>query len=200
MPYIVSAKLNAASPLLQSRSHETPKLNRELAEAYEERTWMYKLHVDGEFSDKATVILPGVMFKRSLDEIAKYMGRQVPGKGKATYTKHFESGVQCPQEQHLLKADGSLLTVADVQPQRIFVNADGVRGSGKRVHKLFPCVIDWSTNIRFEVWDEIITPEVFEEHLKLAGRLIGVGAFRVRNGGFCGRYLVSEFQTTEVKL
>lgn len=195
MPSIVKVKFEGLSPLLQSRSHEQPKLNRELADAYEKRTWMFKSHVAGGFEKSAVsyelkddwedlpVIVPGIAFKRSLDEVAKYLGRQVPGKGKATYTKHFESGVQCHDDIEVgLKAK-------DLGSQRIFVNADGVRGSGKRVHRLFPVIPSgWKGEAIFEIWDDLITEEVFLEHLILAGTLIGVGAFRVRNGGFCGRY------------
>jgi hypothetical protein len=32
-------------------------------------------------------------FKNCLAEIAKYLSLQIPGKGKTTYTKHFEAGV-----------------------------------------------------------------------------------------------------------
>lgn len=196
MPSVFKVKLEGLSPCLQSRSHEQPKLNRELADAYELRTWVYKAHVSGGFEESATdfkirddwkslqVVIPGIAFKRSLDEVAKYMGRQVPGKGKATYTKHFESGVQCHGD---IEIKG--LKAGDLKSQRIFVNADGVRGSGKRVHRLFPVIPSgWLGYAAFEIWDDLITEEVFREHLSLAGTLIGVGAFRVRNGGYCGRF------------
>lgn len=196
MPNIIQVQFEGLSPLLQSRSHEQPKLNRELADAYEQRTWMFKAHVEGGFEVSATsheirpdwkdlpVIIPGIAFKRSLDEVAKYLGRQVPGKGKATYTKHFESGVQCISDVVL---EG--VKAGDLMSQRIFVNADGVRGSGKRVHRLFPTVpAGWKGTGTFEVWDDLITDDVFKEHLTIAGTLIGVGSFRVRNGGICGRF------------
>lgn len=196
MPSIIKVKFEGLSPVIQSRSHEQPKLNRELADAYEKRTWIYKAHVQGGFEKSAMtheiredwadlpVIIPGIAFKRSLDEVAKYLGRQVPGKGKATYTKHFESGVQCTGD---IVIDG--LKAGDLASQRIFANADGVRGSGKRVHRLFPLIPSgWTGSALFEIWDDLITEEVFMEHFILAGTLIGVGSFRVRNGGMCGRF------------
>lgn len=212
MPKVIRVKLEGVTPLLQSRSHEQPKLNRELADAYERRTWRYKAHVVGGFehpdtleiyadADDRQVVIPGISFKRSLDEIAKYLGRQVPGRGKATYTKHFEAGVQCIGAIELKSAKGDPIKAADLKQQRIFVNADGVRGSGKRVHRLFPAIdAGWLGDAVFEVWDDLITEEVFTEHLIMAGSIIGVGAFRVRNGGFCGRFRPVQVDVRECTL
>ena len=194
MPYIVKTRISAAAPLLQSRSHEEPKLPREILNDYEKRTWRGKAHTTSE----GQVLIPAIAPKRSLDEVAKYLGRQIPGKGKSTYTKHFEAGVQCSDDLLLFDAKGDRILIQNVQAQRIFVNSDGVRGSGKRVHKFFPCITDWVADASFEVWDDIITPDVFQDYLTFAGRLIGIGAFRVRNGGFCGRFKVDEFSVSNI--
>lgn len=44
--------------------------------------------------------------------------------------------------------------------------------------------------MEFLILDEIITEEVFREHLADAGSFIGIGRFRPRNNGFYGRFLV----------
>lgn len=183
-------ELEGVSPLMQSRFHAEPKLNKELADAYEQRTWMHKMHVD----EDGFVYIPGIAFKRSLEEIAKYLGMQVPGKGKATYTKHFEAGV-------VILGDAILNVKAeDVEPETIFVNADGVRGSGKRVMKTFPKVKSgWKARLEIGIFDDLLTDDVVKHHLIQAGNLIGVGSFRVRNGGMCGRFRVKSFTWNEVE-
>jgi hypothetical protein len=70
------------APYSASRAHCAEKLPKETPDAYEERTWREKAHVkDGR------VVIPAMAFKIGLDRAAKMLGRQIPGKGKATYTK-----------------------------------------------------------------------------------------------------------------
>jgi len=88
---IATATLKGISPYSQSRAHESEKLNRETADEYEKRTWRNKCHSD----ETGTVFIPPMSFKQSLDRAAQMLGRQVPGKGKSTYTKFFLSGVMC---------------------------------------------------------------------------------------------------------
>lgn len=121
------------------------------------------------------------------------MSIQIPGKGKATYTKHFEAG--------LLVMDAMTLPIkkADVPGEWLFVPSDGVRGSGKRVEKCFPVIREWTGKVQFVVLDETLLGEyrkdekgrsvtVFEHHLHEAGKFIGIGRFRPRNNGFYGRF------------
>lgn len=49
--------------------------------------------------------------------------------------------------------------------------------------KVFP----WSCKVVFEM-DETISPDVIEQVLNIAGRTVGVGAFRPEKGGPFGRY------------
>jgi hypothetical protein len=119
----------------------------------------------------------------------------VPGKGKSTYTKHFEAGVLAVEPALLgIKADA-------VQYQRLFVPADGRPGSGKRVHKYFPVIYSgWKADFAYLVFDETVLqtwPEtgetVFEFVLQRCGQFVGIGRFRPRNRGFYGRFAVREF-------
>lgn len=86
---IATCKLESLSPYSQSRYHETEKLNKEQPDDYRKRTWREHLH----YNKDGAVYIPPMTFKNCLSEAAKFLGVQIPGKGKSTYTKHFEAGV-----------------------------------------------------------------------------------------------------------
>lgn len=172
------ATIKGVSPYSQSKHYSTEKLPKELAKDYETRTWRDRLHA----TDDGTVFIPPMSFKNCLSEAAKFLSLQIPGKGKATYTKHFEAGVLVTDALHLdIKKD-------DVPGEWMFVPADGIRGSGKRVEKCFPVIHQWSGDVTFHILDETITRDVFEHVLTQAGAFIGIGRFRPRNNGFYGRF------------
>jgi hypothetical protein len=179
---VATCTLESVSAYQPSRaySHEVDKLPKETHDAYEDRTWRHKCHTmpDGK------IFIPPMAFKMGLDKAAKSLGRQVPGKGKSTYTKFFLSGVLV-MEPIVLP-----YTIEDVKKDRIYANSDGIRGSGKRVWKNFPRIDAWKADVPFHVLADEITNEVFEEHLIQAGAFVGVGRFRPENGGFYGRYAV----------
>ncbi len=174
--------ITGIAPLSQSHQHDEPKLEGESHDAYDARTWRSKLNteiVDG----KPTVIIPAFGLQCAIADAAKYSKRQIPGQGKATWTAKFKSGVA-------VMAPVSLgIDPADVKPIVLSVNADGIRGSGKRVTRRFPQIPPgWESTFEVIVLDPIITEEVFTEMLELAGLFIGVGQFRPQNGGTNGRF------------
>lgn len=172
----------------QSRFHNTEKLQKELSDDYERRTWRNRLHVN----EDGHVMVPPLAFKNCMSEIAKFLGQQIPGKGKSTYTKHFEAGIQVINEP-MIRVNGKPIHKDEVPGEAMFVPADGIRGSGKRVMKTYPMVPKyWTTTVVFEISDSVITDKVFFEHLEQAGRLIGIGTFRVRNNGTLGRFMVEQ--------
>lgn len=187
MPKIAIATLKSVAPYSQSRAHETPKLAKETHDDYEQRTWREKAHYDA-----SGVFIPPMSFKMALDAASKYLSLQIPGRGKATYTKHFASGVLVLEPLHLGIQKDKLLG------DRIHANADGVRGSGKRVWRWFPRVDSWRGDVEFHIYDDAITKEVFEKVLTEAGRFIGIGRFRPQNGGFYGRFTVEKVRWKEV--
>jgi hypothetical protein len=132
-------------------------------------------------------------FKNCLSEAAKFLGEKIPGKRNATWTKHFEAGV--------LVVDGMILPVKgdDVPCEKLFVPSDGVRGSGKRVWKYFPVIQAWEGEVEFLIFDDTITKEAFEHHLREAGAFIGLGRFRPRNNGFYGRFSIEKLTWVEMK-
>lgn len=176
------ATLKSVSPYSQSKHYTTEKLNKEIPKDYEARTWKDRLHV----TDDGHVFIPPMSFKNCMSEAAKFLGIQIPGKGKSTYTKHFEAGV--------LVTDALVLNIKkdQVTGEWLFVPSDGIRGSGKRVDKCFPVIHQWSGDVTFHILDETITEDVFINVLKQAGAFIGIGRFRPRNNGFYGRFTVEK--------
>ena len=174
------ATLRSTSPYSQSKHYQTEKLAKELHNDYEARTWRDRLHSD----ESGNVFIPPMSFKNCLSDAAKFLSIQIPGKGKATYTKHFEAGV--------LVVDALILPIKkeDVPGEWLFVPSDGVRGSGKRVEKCFPVIHQWGGKVEFLIFDETITEDVFTSVLNQAGAFIGIGRFRPRNNGFYGRFKV----------
>lgn len=179
------ATIVGAAPYSQSRYHDTPKKSKELPKDYEIRTWREKLNVDSN----GIVVIPPLAFKNCIAEIAKFLGIQIPGKGKSTYTKHFRSGI--------LVTEDALLGIHkdDVPGVWLHVPANGERGGSKRVMKCYPRIpAGWRTQVEFLVVDDMITEDVFLFHLRQAGQLIGVGTFRPANQGTFGRFLVESLK------
>ncbi len=177
------ASLKSASPYSQSRFlGEHPKGDKETHRDHEARVWKFRTHAD----KAGNIYIPPMSFKNCLAEAARYLSVQIPGKGKSTYTKHFEAGVMVMEPLLLpLKRD-------DVEGEWLHVPSDGRRGSGKRVEKCFPVIHEWAGDVPFVLLDDTITPEVFMYHLQQAGSFIGIGRFRPRNNGFYGRFSVDK--------
>ena len=178
------ATLVSTSPYSQSKFYQTPKLAKELPQDYEERTWRDRMHVNSD----GYVFIPPMALKNCLQEAAKFLSRQIPGKGKATYTKHFEAGV--------LVTDPIVLPFKkdEVDGEWFFVPADGKRGSGRRVMKCFPVIPDWTGEATFHILDDVLTEDAFIEHLREAGNFIGLGRSRPRNAGYYGRFKVASYK------
>lgn len=179
------AHLKSATPYYQSRpvhpsDSEWTRRDKETSQDHEERTWRSRIHVN----ESGNVFIPATSFKNALSEAAKYLSVQIPGKGKATYTKHFEAGVLVPESLVLpMRRD-------DVKCHRLFLPADGKRGSGKRVWKNMPIIHEWEGDVTFMILDENITQAVFTKVLEESGKFIGVGTFRPRQNGMFGRFQV----------
>lgn len=176
-----TAKLRSVSPYSQSRhvsADEFPLFDKESKADYEKRSWRERCHVNAD----GNLYIPPMAFKNCVAEAAKYLSIQIPGKGKATYTKHVESGV--------LVVDPLPLPIskADVEGEWLFLPSDGIRGSGKRVDKCYPVIRQWAGDVTFLIFDDTVTKDVFEHILKEAGKFIGIGRFRPRNNGFYGRF------------
>lgn len=178
------ATIESVSPYSQSKYYKTTELEKEKKSDYEARTWRDRMHS----TEDGHVFIPPMAFKNCLSDAAKYLGMQIPGKGKSTYTKHIEAGV--------LVVDPLVLPIKkeDVPGEWLFVPSDGKRGGGTRVERCFPLIQQWAGDVTFLVLDETVTRDVFEHHLQQAGAFIGIGRFRPRNNGYYGRFKVTKLQ------
>lgn len=182
----VTCTLVGVAPISFSKAITSKKNTGESHDAFEERTWKERCHID----NNGTIFIPPTAIKNCLAEVAKYLSESVPGKGKATWTKHFEAGV--------IVSDPLMLDVkiGKVECERVFVPADGKRGGGKRVWKTFPIIRQWKTQVIINLLDPqlIDHPDKVKEYLEHAGKFIGLGRFRPRNNGYYGRFEVENFR------
>lgn len=172
-------KLTGISPLSMSRYHRIERGDKEPGYDYEKRVWREKVH----YNEKGYIIIPAMMIKNCIAEASKYLGDRIEGKGKSTYTKHFDAGI-------LIEDNITLKIHKDkVEEEWVFVPSDGKKGGSSRVDKCFPKIPEgWSGEVDVFILDETITKQVFERHLTEAGRFIGLGRWRPRNGGLYGRF------------
>jgi hypothetical protein len=182
------------SPYSQSVQVHTPMLDRESHGDFDARTWRDKCTTNGD----GTICIPAMALKQSIDTAAYKLGEKIPGRRGATFKSFMASGFFCDADVPI--ANGKPLTKKDAQPVTISANADGIRGSGKRVPRTFPQFPKWQGVASFTVIDDIITEAVFEQHVKAAGLLVGIGRFRPGNGGTNGRYGVLRFEWETINL
>lgn len=117
---VAIAELESVTPYSQSKPVLVDKLPKESANDFEKRTWRERLHTTKE----GNVFIPLTSIKNCLSEVARYLGIQIPGKGKSTYTKHFESGILITE--NILLPDKK----DDIKGEWLFVPADGKRAAG----------------------------------------------------------------------
>jgi hypothetical protein len=183
------------SPYSQSAKHDTEFLDRESHDAYEQRTWLNKATVNSA----GEVVIPSMALKQCVDTAAQKLGRKIPNRRGATYKSYFSSGVLSVDDA-VLMANGKPLTRDDAEKVTIQANSDGVRGSGKRVPRSFPVWNKWNAVFSFVITDDIVTPEVFEEAIRAAGVIVGIGRFRAEKGGRNGRFIVSKIEWEDFKV
>lgn len=186
----VEFTIEGMSPIQFSAAIRTPKKKGETAEAYEERTWKERAHV----GEDGKLFIPGMAIKRCLDDLARFQGEQIAGKGKKTYTATFKAGVMC--------VDPLSLGIAIDSARALWVHssADGKQGGPKRVWKCFPVLDKWTASgTLYLVADTLIAdPAKVREYLERAGVMIGIGAFRPINGGYFGRFKVTAWNVSEM--
>lgn len=181
---IATLTIEGITPLSQSRQHDDPMLEGENRDAYDLRTWRSKLNTN----DAGMVTIPAHGLMQCITSAARYSKRQIPGQGKATWTAKFASGIA------ILEDPATNVKAADVLPITISANADGVRGSGKRVTRRFPIMPKWQFNFDLYVLDPIITADILREMVEISGMFIGLGRFRPEKGGTNGRFKIAAMQ------
>lgn len=185
---VATLTLEGITAYSQSRQHDEPMLDGEGRDAYDARTWRAKLNTDTR-DGKPTVIIPAHGLQQCIAAAAKYSKRQIPGQGKATWTAKFLAGIMLDQDP-ALNIDPATVSVVTIS-----ANADGVRGSGKRVVRRFPQIAPgWTATFDVHVLDPIITEDVFREMVEIAGMFIGIGRFRPEKGGTNGRFKIARLR------
>lgn len=177
--------LKSISGYSQSRNYEVPLLDDKESKAdYEERTWRERCHYEND----GQILIPPMQFKNCLANAGPMLSMKIPGRGTATYTKHFVSGI--------LVMDKVLLPYKkdEIKGERLFVPSDGKKGGGKRVWKIFPYIPEWEGELTYHILDETITEKVFRKHLEESGNFVGLGRFRPQNGGYYGRFEVTKIE------
>jgi hypothetical protein len=178
--------LHSLTPYSHRQIITTEKLPRETDDAYEKRTYLERLHVTPE----GFVFIPPLSFQLCLQATAKYLNERIPGKNTQTYTKNFVRGVICPEPLVLP------ITPDKTEPHWVFVPSNGIPGAGKRVWRCY-CRIDrWEGTIPFVVVDDIITVDLLERYLRVAGQITGIGLWRPENRGMWGKFQVTEIRET----
>jgi hypothetical protein len=184
---VATVTIVGITPLSQSREHDEPMLEAESHGDYDRRTWRCKLNTR-EIEGRRTVVLPAHGVQQAIAAAAKYSKRQIKGQGKATWTQKFLSGIALLEDPSLNIDPESVGSIT------ISANADGVRGSGKRVRRKFPQMLEWGSTFDVVILDPIITETIFTEMLSLAGLFIGFGRFRPEKGGINGRFTVDRVE------
>lgn len=182
------ASIMGLSIYSQGAPLKSAKGRNESYDEFEKRVWKERCNVrEAGHPDEGHIYVPGQAFKGCLASGARYMSEKIKGKGNATWTKHFYSGVHCDDGLSLVE---TLETVSSIN---LFVPSDGKKGSSAKVWKTFPVIQSWAGDVKFQIVDSQIQEEVFERYLQYAGLNIGVGRWRPENGGSNGMFKVTNF-------
>lgn len=189
--WAVQYKLKGISPLSFSRVLQSVKPKGETDEAFADRTWREHIHTDS----KGAVVIPPNMLKACIADCAKYFSEKIKGKGNNTWSKHFEAGIMIVDPMPLM-CGGKPILVDAVKSERLFLNADGKKGGGTRVWRIYPYVTDWECAGQLFVFDPVFDGQTgkIQEYMEHAGQFIGMGRWRPRKGGMYGRFNVTSFK------
>ena len=189
-------KIVGITPYSSSRkTDDLPMLDREGHDDYDRRVWRQKCTVNKQ----GIVCVPAMAYKQSIDTAAYKLGMKVVGRRGATYKGFFLSGFFCEADTPI-HINGKMLKPEDAECCPISAHANGERGSGKRVPRMFPQFPVWEAEPTFIITDDIITAEVFETHARAAGVVAGVGRFRPERGGYNGRFRVTDVVWEDFRL
>lgn len=173
--------ITGIAPLQFSRHHGAPKIDdNETPGDYDDRTWRLKAPTN----KAGNVIIPADNINTFLQNTAQRMAMKLSGSSK--FGNVFKSGTMVSEPLDLLVRPEALVA------NRVFVNADGRRGSGKRVWRTFPMLHDWGGYFDVTVFRTEITEKILAEHVNWGGMFIGLGAFRPENGRTFGRFTLDK--------
>ena len=188
---VATFTLVGISPYSQSRPIQSTRDANETHDEFDKRCWQEHCHVD----DDGQVFIPPAAIKQCISDTAQYLSIKIPGKRNATYSKHFKSGIIVDPEP--MKVG---MHIDDVEVERLYLNADGKRGSGTRVWRHMPKINNWSIQVKVFIPDIEIGEKIFEKILVAAGQFTGLGRYRPQNGGWYGRFIIKDLEFTKQEL
>jgi len=181
-------QFSGISPLSFGKAFMTPRESNEDYDVYENRVWRERCHVTSE----GEVFVPPMMMKLAITMAASRVADSVPGKGSAKFGKFIAGGTLIVDPIILVPK----VRIGDVQPERLYVNADGKRGGGTRVWRIFPHIAEWGGTCTMHIVDGLLLAHLdkVENYVRYAGMMIGLGRFAPRVGGYYGRFKVTAFE------
>jgi hypothetical protein len=183
---IATVHVESLTPYSQSRAIESEKKTDETHDAFDRRIWPEHMHVD----EDGQVFIPPVAIIQGMAAAASYLGKggELKKKGAATWAQNFTCGLSVASGPRIgTKAE-------DARPERVYCNADGKRGSGKRVWRTFPMFDKWESEFVIHILDDTIPEDIFERVARAFGLFMGVGRYRPQSGGYLGRFLVKRIR------
>lgn len=173
----VTVKVEGITLYSASKPVETNLQVGETHDEHERRRWREKAHTTPE----GRVYIPGENFKLALDTAASLLGEKIKGKGNQTWPKQFRAGVTNMGDLDLG------VQIDDVNHIAVYCHSDGKReGKAGRVWRYFPFLPTWKGEIKFAIFNDQITPDVFERFFTAAGVMAGVGRGRPSTGCAAG--------------
>jgi len=129
------------------------------------------------------IYIPSTQIHGTLIEAGKKF--QIPGQGKATYSKMMGG----------LVIITPMALVIDPQRYEIDSRAVVVPATRGRVMRNRPCFSDWKLRFTIENLEPRQTPSsAIQEILEYAGKYVGIGDFRPAKKGPFGRFSISKFE------
>lgn len=192
MVRVATITLVGLSPFSPSKAYDPsvdPKSEKETADDYEKRVWRNRIHR----AEDGTCIIPAMMIQFLIQWAAKRIGMKIPGKGNRNYNKNFEGGIAVIEDARIEGTNWET-----VSGQWFHLNADGVRGGGKRVWRCMPMIDKWQVTFDVHLLDDEIPTDLFERVMKEGGQFCGFGRFAPRRGGTNGRYMVESIEWSDM--
>jgi len=178
--------LKSSAPYSQSQNIRDDRKEGESWTEYEERIAPKRTHVN----EDGFVFIPPTALKWCLQSAADRLKMPLgPGYGKRTFPPLFRGGVEIGFAPIVLP-----IRSEDVEYEWLYLNADGVRHSGKRIWRLMPKIREWEAEVECLVLEPLITKKVLRDHWVAAGRFIGIGRFRAEKSGYYGRFEVEKLK------
>lgn len=168
------------------------KLSRESAEQWDKRFWKKKAH----YNDDGNVILTDMMIKNSLIEATKYMPEKVPGQGRKQWGGFFAAGIIVPSRVDQFEI---ILNGNKIKEETLIHKDELVGKQDKKIPARYPSIPPgWTATGDIWIAEQIITADIVEKYLTIAGNFVGLGRWRAGKGGPYGRFIVTDFEEGEL--